>query len=115
MSHSLQKIEEKNMAKSSDWMPGVQWTVLTMYRNWISYLTEAWRTAWGVPQAEFTELVSLHDVAEALLDKAENEDERTHVITSLAMTAKSKPYTILRVYPDGVCTHIAFAAVFMLG
>jgi hypothetical protein len=44
-------------------------------------MTETRRTAWGVPQAEFTELGSLHDAAEALLEKAENEDERTHVIT----------------------------------
>jgi hypothetical protein len=81
MNHSFQQIKEKTMAKTSDWMPGGRQAVLTMCQNWISYLTEARRTAWGVPQAEFTELVSLHDAAEALLDKAENEDERTHVIT----------------------------------
>jgi hypothetical protein len=40
-----------------------------MCRNWIAYMTPTVWTAWGVPQAE------------ALLQKAEDEAERTHVIT----------------------------------
>jgi hypothetical protein len=52
-----------------------------MCRNWIAYMTPERRTAWGVPAADFTELGNLFDAAEALLQKAEDEAEQTHVIT----------------------------------
>jgi hypothetical protein len=39
------------------------------------------RTAWGIPTAEFTELGTLFGAAQTLLQKAEDADERTRVIT----------------------------------
>jgi hypothetical protein len=39
------------------------------------------RTAWGVPETEFTELGAFFQAAETLLQKAQDEAERTHVIT----------------------------------
>jgi hypothetical protein len=36
---------------------------------------------WSVPQAEFTKLGTLFAAAEALLQMARDENERTHVIT----------------------------------
>jgi hypothetical protein len=42
-------------------------------------MTEARRTLWGVPNAEFVILGTLYDTADALLKK--DETERTHVIT----------------------------------
>jgi hypothetical protein len=52
-----------------------------MCRNWISYMTAERRTAWGIPQDQFTELSSLFENAEALLQKATDQTERTPVIT----------------------------------
>jgi hypothetical protein len=52
-----------------------------MCRNWLAYMTAALRAAWGVPDAEFTLLRTLFNAAEALLQKAQDEAERTHVIT----------------------------------
>jgi hypothetical protein len=52
-----------------------------MCLSWILYLTAARRTAWGVPEAEFTELSGLYSAAQALLQKARNDAERAHVIT----------------------------------
>jgi hypothetical protein len=69
------------MAKTTDWMPGRRSGILAMCQNWISYLTTERRTAWGVPVAEFTELGTLYGAAQALLRKAMDEAERTHVIT----------------------------------
>ncbi|MDR0597868.1 MAG: hypothetical protein LBG14_05115 [Treponema sp.] len=69
------------MAKSSDWMPGPRSDVLEMCRVWIGYMTPARRSAWGVPEAGFTELGSLFQAAQTLLWKAQDEAERTHVIT----------------------------------
>jgi hypothetical protein len=45
------------------------------------YLTDVRRTAWGIPEAEFTELGSLCSTAQTLLQKVRNKAERTHVIT----------------------------------
>jgi hypothetical protein len=55
--------------------------MLAMCRNWLEYMTPERRTAWGVPEAEFTELTTLFAAAQALLQKAMDEAERTHVIT----------------------------------
>jgi hypothetical protein len=52
-----------------------------MCRNWISYMTPELQTAWGGPANQFTELGNLFTAAEALLQKAQDEAERTHVIT----------------------------------
>jgi hypothetical protein len=73
--------EEKDMAKSTDWMPSARNPILTMCRNWIAYLTAERRSLWGVPQAEFTLLENLFKAAEDLLKKAQDEAERTHVTT----------------------------------
>jgi hypothetical protein len=52
-----------------------------MCRNWIAAMTAERRDLWGVPDAEFTQLETLFKAAEALLQKAQDEAERTHVIT----------------------------------
>jgi hypothetical protein len=52
-----------------------------MCRKWLAYLIVTLRSAWGIPDAEFTELGTLFTAAEALLVKAQDEAERTHVIT----------------------------------
>jgi hypothetical protein len=44
-------------------------------------MTTERRTAWGVPVAEFTELGTLFGAAQTLLQKSQDEAERTHVIT----------------------------------
>ncbi|MDR1325553.1 MAG: hypothetical protein LBK00_05905 [Treponema sp.] len=69
------------MVKNTDWLPGPRTGILAMCLSWILYLTEVRRTAWGVPEAEFTELGTLCSTAQALLQKAQNDAERTHVIT----------------------------------
>jgi hypothetical protein len=62
-------------------MPGARAEILAMCRNWLSYMTVERRTAWGIPQDQFTELSPLFDSAETLLQKALDQTERTHVIT----------------------------------
>jgi hypothetical protein len=52
-----------------------------MCHNWLNYMTAERRTAWGIPQDQFTELQGLYGNAESLLQKAMDEAERTHVIT----------------------------------
>jgi hypothetical protein len=81
MKHSFQYREENAMAKNTDWLPGSRTGVLAMCLSWILCLTAARRTAWGIPDAEFTELEGLCSTAQALLQKAQNDAERTHVIT----------------------------------
>jgi hypothetical protein len=44
-------------------------------------MTTERRAAWGVPAADFTELGTLFGTAQALLQKSQDEAERTHVIT----------------------------------
>jgi hypothetical protein len=81
MIYSFQHIEEKAMVKSTDWLPGSRTGVLAMCLSWILYLTEVRRTAWGIPEAEFTELGTLYSTVQTLLQKARDDAERTHVIT----------------------------------
>ncbi|MDR1219844.1 MAG: hypothetical protein LBK73_09585 [Treponema sp.] len=69
------------MAKTTDWMPGPRTESLAMCQNWILYMTGDRRTLWGIPDAEFTELGTLCSTAQTLLRKAQDEAERTHVIT----------------------------------
>jgi hypothetical protein len=45
-------------------------------------MTTGLRALWGIPESEFTLLEILFDTAEALLQKAQDETERTHVITA---------------------------------
>jgi hypothetical protein len=52
-----------------------------MCRKWIAYMTGSLLTAWNVPAEQFTELKALFEKAEALLQKAMDISERTHVIT----------------------------------
>ena len=68
------------MSTRTDWLPRSRTDLLAMCRNWIAYLIEALRLAWGIPETEFTELVNLYNAAEALLVKTQDEAERTHVI-----------------------------------
>jgi hypothetical protein len=81
MKYSFPYREENAMAKNTDWMPGPRTGILAMCLSWILYLTAARRTAWGVPEAEFTELESRCSTAQDLLQKAQNDAERTHVVT----------------------------------
>jgi hypothetical protein len=66
---------------STDWLPGSRAAILAMCRNWISYTTEERRKAWGIPEADFSELVDRFATAKTSLQKAEDEAERTHVVT----------------------------------
>ena len=65
----------------TDWLPGPRTEILAMCRKWIAYLIEALRIALEIPGAEFTELGKLFTAPETLLVKAQDEVERTHVIT----------------------------------
>ncbi|MDR2784044.1 MAG: hypothetical protein LBB48_09455 [Treponema sp.] len=66
---------------SNDWLPGTRVGILAMCRAWLAYMTAQIRLAWGVPDAEFTELGNLFTAAEGIFQKAQDEAERTHVIT----------------------------------
>ncbi|MDR2634185.1 MAG: hypothetical protein LBC51_11290 [Treponema sp.] len=88
------------MAKTSDWLPGSRTGILAMCLSWILYLTEARRTAWGVPDAEFTELGSLSSTAQTLLEKAQNDAKRTHVITVECQEAFKALETKMRFFRD---------------
>jgi hypothetical protein len=50
-----------------------------MCRNWTVIMTADVRTAWGIPQTQYNELVTLFDNARTLLQKAQSSD-RTPVI-----------------------------------
>jgi hypothetical protein len=70
------------MAYYPNWMPSSRTEILTMCRNWINIMSTAEvRTAWGIPADQFQELGTLYGAAQALLQKAQDEDTRTHVIT----------------------------------
>ncbi|MDR2184762.1 MAG: hypothetical protein LBO80_03710, partial [Treponema sp.] len=75
------------MAYNNDWLPHRRADQLTMCDNWIIYMTAARRTAWGVPQDQFTGLANLYDAAKELLRQALDEDERTRVITARCQAA----------------------------
>jgi hypothetical protein len=68
-----------------------------MARNWISIINSPVSPPnWGIPPAEMTEFVTLHDTAQTILQKAENDAERTTVVTAQcnaafkALTAKMR-------------------------
>ncbi|MDR2185128.1 MAG: hypothetical protein LBO80_05595 [Treponema sp.] len=64
----------------SDWMPGRRADQLAMCQNWIIVMTAAKRTAWNIPQDQFTDLANHFDTAHELLQRAKS-SERTPVIT----------------------------------
>jgi hypothetical protein len=71
-----------------------------MCNNWIIYMTSARRTAWGVPQDQFTELTNLYDTAKELLQKAMDEAERTSVVTAQCQAAFKALMLKLRFFKD---------------
>jgi hypothetical protein len=71
-----------------------------MGRNWIAYLIADRRTAWGIPAAEFTELGTLFGAAQTLLQKAKDDDERTHVITVECQAAFKDLAAKMRFFKD---------------
>ena len=88
------------MSKSNDWVPGPRAEVLAMCRKWIAYLIATLRAALGIPEAEFTELGNLFTTAETLLTKAQDESERTHVITVECQAAFKALTTKMRFFRD---------------
>jgi hypothetical protein len=72
---------------SSDWLPHARDSQLAMASNWLTYLTADRRTAWGVPQARYNELATLHDDAAEILQKAKDDTQRTPVVTVQCQTA----------------------------
>jgi hypothetical protein len=81
-------------------MPGSRTEILAMCRNWIVYMTEDMRTAWGVPVSQFTELETLFAHAQALLQKAMDQAERTHVITVECQAAFTVLIVKMRFFRD---------------
>ncbi|MDR2185944.1 MAG: hypothetical protein LBO80_09840 [Treponema sp.] len=67
------------MMQKTDWMPGKRADQLALVLNWTVILTAQLRTAWGIPQAQYNELLELFDTAQGLLQKAQS-SERTPVI-----------------------------------
>jgi hypothetical protein len=62
-------------------MPGARGEILAMCMKWMDYMTEERRTAWGAPAAEYTALGNFLGAAQTLFLVAQDEAERTHVIT----------------------------------
>jgi hypothetical protein len=52
-----------------------------MCQNWLLYMTPERRVLWGIPDPEYDELGTRYSTARTLLRKAQDESERTHVIT----------------------------------
>ena len=75
------------MAKSTDWYPTSRDARVAMAANWVAYLTEARRTAWGVPQEQFNALAGLQDAAAAVLRKTRDDAQRTPVVTAQCRAA----------------------------
>jgi hypothetical protein len=88
------------MAKRVDWLPGPRAEILAMCQNWIGYMNNERRMMWGVPEPEFTDLGTLFDAAQALLRKATDEAERTHVITVECQAAFKALTAIMRFFRD---------------
>jgi len=59
------------MSNNRDWLPGRRADVLALAKNWISQLG-LHASAWGVPQAEVTELSTLTSAADAALAVVES-------------------------------------------
>jgi hypothetical protein len=71
-----------------------------MCRKWILYIIQTLRAAWGIPESEFTELGTLFTTAETLLLKAQDESERTHVITVECQAAFKALIAKMRFFRD---------------
>jgi hypothetical protein len=56
--------------------------MLAMSRNWLNYMTAARRTAWGIPQDQYNGLANLSDEANAMLQKVQDDAQRTTVVTA---------------------------------
>jgi hypothetical protein len=77
-------LKEYDMA---EWFPNSRAEIITMCLNWTNYMTTARRTAWGIPAADFTALGTEFDAARTILQKANDETQRTPVITAQCKTA----------------------------
>ena len=88
------------MSKTTDWLPGPRTEQLEMCRTWIEHMTAARRTAWGIPQDQYNELSTLFDAAQAILRKAMDKAERTHVITVECRAAFKAMTTKMRFFKD---------------
>jgi hypothetical protein len=67
---------------SFDWFPGTRMEQLVMARNWIAALTPEKRKAWGIAAEDFTNLGALFDAAQGALQKAQDDTQRTPVVTA---------------------------------
>jgi hypothetical protein len=63
-------------------------------------MTAERRTVWGIPDAEFAELAALFQAGEALLQKSQDEAERTHVITVECQAAFKSLSAKMRFFRD---------------
>ena len=88
------------MATSSDWVPSTRAEVLAMCRKWMLYISQTLRIAWGIPETEFMELGNLFTTAETLLQKVQDESERTHVITVECQAAFKALIAKMRFFRD---------------
>jgi hypothetical protein len=84
----------------TDWLPGKRADQLAMCRNWLGYMTAEKRTSWGIPQDQFTELQTLFGAAATLLQKAQDEAERTHGITVECQAACAALTARMRYFRD---------------
>ena len=76
------------MAHSEDWYPTTRTGQLAMVKQWIQVMSPAdVRTAWGIPTAAYTELGSRFGAAQAALQKAEDDTQRTPVVNAQCKTA----------------------------
>ena len=71
----------------ADWYPYARAQQLSMALNWTVYLTAARRTAWGIPQDRYNELTELYDAARAAFQMAQDDAQRTPVVTEACREA----------------------------
>jgi alpha-beta hydrolase superfamily lysophospholipase len=66
---------------STDWLSHSREAQLAMARNWTSVIPQK-VSAWAIPSAQLTELVSFFNTAQAALLKAQSDADRTSVVTA---------------------------------
>jgi hypothetical protein len=71
----------------ADWLPESRDGIITMCLNWINYMTSERRTAWGIPQEDFTSLGTEFDAARTILQKSKDDAQRTQVVTAQCKAA----------------------------
>jgi len=71
---------------SNDWMPSTRAEQISVAEDWITYVTAARASAWGLPAQAMTELAALTSTAKALLDIVDS-PERTSVKVAECNTA----------------------------